>query len=350
MASYSDLAFDPSRDITGLRGDFFPEARGPQPMNLSGLTDRQADYIAGRYEAEIAPLYEMEAKREAQRLQNKSRRLGLKTQQMAFQAAKEEARSNREMLTRLPALMQEVGGAVEMAKTDPETAASRILEIQMRNADVYSRNPAFQTTVTAAGRRVNDLANKHQAEVSYNRDQAARMLALDHPEAVEQGMALLERDGLVDDKDADVIKQANLLNQIKKEENQIKKEEKFKTTEATKASDYRTFQLETFEKEYDLLKGIKAVTPKDGDEVYSLGANGEVIAREGEADTTPTVGPDDRAILDGLAIKYKIRNPDPDPFRLRFQLIHEVNRMKGLLHNGGKTGSISSAMRKPPEP
>jgi hypothetical protein len=324
MALSSYQPFDPARDIQSLRGDFFSTSPLSR-LDRAAMTDAQADFLTNRFVSQILPLQKELAAFDERRTQRAYNDLRLQEAAFSFDQAKEETKLNREILTRIPSLLQDLGDIEELADENPEEASKLMLGLQRDNYDVYGKNPAFQTVFNGSMSRVAAREDKRKAEENFERDRAAKFLATEDPELIEYGKSLAAVGGLTDQEtrliaDAEVLRKAGL----KRTERE---------TEKAAASSWRDDEISKLNKASEWLMQMKVAELPEG---YIPGVSKE---------TPPLLTRDDEELLNYYAANAKVPNPDPDPFRLRNQILAALDQQKQQLRGGVGSSSIPTTMR-----
>jgi hypothetical protein len=323
MALSSYQPFDPARDIQSLRGDFF--ATSPvSGLDRAAMTDAQADFLTNKFVSQILPLQKELAAFDERRTQRAYNDLRLQEATFSFEQAKEETKLNREILTRIPSLMQDLGDIEDLAEENPEEASKLMLGLQRENYDVYGNNPAFQTVFNGSMSRVANIEAKRKAEENFEHERVSKFLATGNPELIEHGKALAAVGGLTDKEtrliaDADVMYKAG-LKQTERE------------TEKAAASSWRDDEITKLNNAAKRLLEMKAVEPP---EYWDEKKQGPV----------PLITKDDEELLNYYAANAKVPNPDPDPFRLRNQILAAIDQQTQQLRGGVRSSSIPTTMR-----
>jgi hypothetical protein len=323
MALSSYQPFDPARDIQSLRGDFF--ATSPvSGLDRAAMTDAQADFLTNKFVSQILPLQKELAAFDERRTQRAYNDLRLQEATFSFEQAKEETKLNREILTRIPSLMQDLGDIENLAEENPEEASKLMLGLQRENYDVYGNNPAFQTVFNGSMSRVAAREDKRKADEKFELERVTKFLATGDPELIEHGKALAAVGDLTD-QETRLIADAEVLSKAA-----LKRTER--ETEKAAASSWRDDEITKLNNAAKRLLEMKAVEPP---EYWDEKKQGPV----------PLITKDDEELLNYYAANAKVPNPDPNPFRLRNQILAAIDQQTQQLRGGVGSSSIPTTMR-----
>lgn len=312
-----------------MRGEFFNISPSSM-LDTRGLTGMQADFLEGEFVNRIMPLQKELNAIEERRSQRAYNDLRLQEQTFAFEQAQEESKSKREILTRLPTLLQDLGAVDEFAEFDPESAAKTLLQIQRENADAYVSNPAFRTIFDATSSRLNTTVNARKAKDDGELEYNARLYSHADPEVSALGESRMASNGLTE-REQQVLGDGKIIKGA---------DERARTT-AQQVAAVKAWQedlLSDFERDLRRLDGVKSIELK-----------GPLSFDDPAGASGPTMGLslEDEQMLRAYAVKYKIANPDADPFRLREQIYEGLTKMKQQLRSGPAESNIPGSMRGP---
>lgn len=316
--------FDPASDIQSLRGNFF--STSPlSGLDRAAMTDAQADFLTNKFVSQILPLQKELAAFDARQRERAYNDLRLQEATFSFEQAKEETKLNRDLLTRIPSLIQDLGAAEDLAEENPEEASKAMLGLQRANYDVYGNNPAFRAIFDGSASRVAAKADARKAEEKFELDRVSKFLATGNPELIEYGKKLAAAGDLTD-KETRLIADAEVF--YKASQKQEKEE-----VEKAAAKSWQEGEIAKLEDAETRLLGMKAVEPPEfWDE-----------KRQGPA---PLITKDDEALMAYYAANANVSNLDPDPFRRRTQILAAIDQKKQQLRAGAVSSNIPTTMRR----
>lgn len=173
--------FDPRTEISPLRGDFFPTSsssgryKGSESYkNYDGLTGFQQNFLTSAFVSRVLPLQQELQALEERRKKSQFDDLRLEEQNLQLEVLREQTKNNRDILTRIPTLMQDLDAVLSTSDQDPEGAALKMLQLETKNAEVIAANASARVAVEAAQR---NLGYKIEKQKQAEAEKKARELA-----------------------------------------------------------------------------------------------------------------------------------------------------------------------------
>ena len=192
-------SFDVLRDVYPLRGSYFPSSSssaGTRPsVEPDGLTGFQRQFLTNTFMTQVLPVQkELEALEERRKV-SRFNDIRLEEQTLQLETLREQTKNNRDILTRLPFVMQELEGIVNGGDADPVAAASSLVQTGIKNAELFALNPAARVMYDATQQQIQLKNEKKKADDAATLARGSKFAVMPDPGLSARGDELLTQMG-----------------------------------------------------------------------------------------------------------------------------------------------------------
>jgi hypothetical protein len=320
------MPFDPELDIVGLRGDYFGTGvtDHPSEFEMSALRPEQQNMLMRSYMTDIAPMKREMMDMESRALQNQSRVMQIESQKMAFQTQKRNDQETRDMLTRIPTLMNDLGEARSLAESDPAAAGEALLRVTTEFGKDYAKNPTARALIDSVSSIIDRSVARRDAKNERLYGESQRLLASDDETLRNMGIASARKLGEEGDALIESISAARASG-IAKESDARLAAEQFAT--ATEQKEQRLKDLDRYE---------EMAYKMDFEDPVQNFETGELMQGALTQETAFK--------LRGMAEMLDIQDRSDDPLVLQKQILSSIKVQKQQELGGRRGGKVFGGM------
>lgn len=312
--------FDAQRDVSPLRRSFFSPLSGPEPMNEpDGYTGFQRRYLTDAFMTQVVPIQkELESLEERRKL-SRLNDIRLEEQTLQLETLREQTKNNRDILTRLPFLTQELDSIVSGSDEDPVAAASSLAQLAIKNAELLAGNAAARVMHDASQQKINLKVNERRAADAVTLERGSKFAVMADPGLSARGEELLA--GLGTPEAALALDDARVIREAAERDLELQADKG-----AIAAS------LQYLDEAQKALEGIKS-DPVDSTD-YTTG----VVTK------SYVYSPEVKSLLERLSANLLPgAAPETDVLKRQNQLLAVVQQQKALLLSAQKGSKATSA-------